>query len=314
MNCAHCGYALWNLSARRCPECGLNFQLSQWHFPPGSVLFGCPHCDYVFASLDVQVTTCPLCYGALDSESIRVIPTRNSMRIRLQRDKRIALIWRSMVRRIPWICVVVATVGLISVLGPSVARYQIDRTGPWVTIIALSSTFVGLIGLGAYTPRRRRAAVILGLLAGVSLAIYAWHHISMLESRRIDHAWVRNARQKIKGIHWAYCAYFQDHAEAPSSLMSLVDEGYVFPSAFTIAEDECSSNESLWFEDKSGKWLCCGDFMFKTAWWEAVDADEHMIVGASTKTSPYFARRVAITVRGDVHVVDDDTRTARDGL
>lgn len=45
MNCQTCGYALWNLRARQCPECGDPFLPSQFEFNHSAVAFCCPHCD-----------------------------------------------------------------------------------------------------------------------------------------------------------------------------------------------------------------------------------------------------------------------------
>lgn len=44
MQCRTCGYALWNLTEPRCPECGTKFDLREYRFKPGAVAFGCPYC------------------------------------------------------------------------------------------------------------------------------------------------------------------------------------------------------------------------------------------------------------------------------
>lgn len=48
MRCKNCDYRLWNLTSRRCPECGTPFLPSDFEFTPNSVRFCCPHCgqDY----------------------------------------------------------------------------------------------------------------------------------------------------------------------------------------------------------------------------------------------------------------------------
>ena len=45
MRCKSCGYSLWNIKARQCPECGASFRPSEHEFAPGKVQFCCPHCD-----------------------------------------------------------------------------------------------------------------------------------------------------------------------------------------------------------------------------------------------------------------------------
>lgn len=44
MRCKTCEYRLWNLPARRCPECGTPFKPSDYEFTINSVQFCCPHC------------------------------------------------------------------------------------------------------------------------------------------------------------------------------------------------------------------------------------------------------------------------------
>jgi hypothetical protein len=48
MRCKSCGYRLWNLQARRCPECGTPFRPSDFEFVCNSVEFCCPHCQQAY--------------------------------------------------------------------------------------------------------------------------------------------------------------------------------------------------------------------------------------------------------------------------
>lgn len=52
MQCKGCGYRLWNLPGRLCPECGLGFQPSQFTFTPNAVAFECPHCRQEYYGTD----------------------------------------------------------------------------------------------------------------------------------------------------------------------------------------------------------------------------------------------------------------------
>ena len=45
MRCETCGYRLWLLTSRRCPECGTEFKPSDFEFVPHAVQFCCPHCN-----------------------------------------------------------------------------------------------------------------------------------------------------------------------------------------------------------------------------------------------------------------------------
>ncbi len=46
MHCKLCNYPLWNLTSRHCPECGQGFELADYTFAPGSVVFACPLCAH----------------------------------------------------------------------------------------------------------------------------------------------------------------------------------------------------------------------------------------------------------------------------
>lgn len=48
MNCKTCGYRLWNLASRTCPECGSAFAPGEFEFAPNEVQFCCPHCQQVY--------------------------------------------------------------------------------------------------------------------------------------------------------------------------------------------------------------------------------------------------------------------------
>jgi hypothetical protein len=54
MHCRTCGYALWNLSEPRCPECGTAFDLRHYRFVPGTVGFACPHCGHLHGGMGPQ--------------------------------------------------------------------------------------------------------------------------------------------------------------------------------------------------------------------------------------------------------------------
>jgi hypothetical protein len=67
MHCKNCGYPLWNLKARQCPECGTPFRPGEFEFVANSVQFCCPHCEQVYygtgrkGHLVPQAFTCVKC-------------------------------------------------------------------------------------------------------------------------------------------------------------------------------------------------------------------------------------------------------------
>ncbi|MCH8153089.1 MAG: YIP1 family protein [Planctomycetes bacterium] len=68
MRCKNCDYALWNLKARLCPECGSAFLPSDFEFVANSVRFCCPHCDQVYYGTGKQGHLVP---GEFDCVSCR---------------------------------------------------------------------------------------------------------------------------------------------------------------------------------------------------------------------------------------------------
>ncbi len=54
MECTECGYPLWNLRARECPECGQSFLPSEYRFVKNSVQFCCLNCDQPYYGTDEE--------------------------------------------------------------------------------------------------------------------------------------------------------------------------------------------------------------------------------------------------------------------
>jgi len=48
MQCEACGYELWNIRGRTCPECGATFCPANYEFRPGAVGFDCPACGETY--------------------------------------------------------------------------------------------------------------------------------------------------------------------------------------------------------------------------------------------------------------------------
>jgi hypothetical protein len=80
MRCETCGYSLFNLTVPRCPECNAPFDVTHYTFTPGSVLFGCPHCDQLYQGNDPSGLpsprdfTCTACHQPVHVSSMRVLP------------------------------------------------------------------------------------------------------------------------------------------------------------------------------------------------------------------------------------------------
>ena len=52
MQCKKCGYHLWNIQGRTCPECGVEFSISDYDFVPNAIAFCCPHCKQDYYGTD----------------------------------------------------------------------------------------------------------------------------------------------------------------------------------------------------------------------------------------------------------------------
>ena len=80
MNCGACGYVLFNLPKPRCPECNTPFDVRTYTFEPGTVQFGCPHCDQLYEGNDARGLphpprfTCVNCQNPVDVSVMRVVP------------------------------------------------------------------------------------------------------------------------------------------------------------------------------------------------------------------------------------------------
>ncbi len=81
MRCRTCGYRLWNLVSRKCPECGTAFLPSEYRFAPSSVRFCCPHCGQDYYGTDEnghlvpKAFTCGSCGQPVSMDEMTLLPT-----------------------------------------------------------------------------------------------------------------------------------------------------------------------------------------------------------------------------------------------
>lgn len=81
MRCKTCNYRLWNLTERRCPECGMPFLPSAYEFAPQSVQFCCPHCGQGYygtgdkGHLSPPAFECISCHTRIDMDQMVLHPT-----------------------------------------------------------------------------------------------------------------------------------------------------------------------------------------------------------------------------------------------
>ena len=97
MFCKQCGYRLWNLPSRTCPECGTDFLPSEFEFTVNSVQFCCPHCQECYygtgenGHLVPVEFTCSGCQRSIHMDQMVLLPTAGVEEERTQ------------VGRVPWL-------------------------------------------------------------------------------------------------------------------------------------------------------------------------------------------------------------------
>ena len=86
MNCVRCQYLLWDLPEPRCPECGLDFDVTDYAFPKRAVAFICNHCGESYLGTDESGLPaprrfeCTRCHNELDAAWMPVRPLKDEVR------------------------------------------------------------------------------------------------------------------------------------------------------------------------------------------------------------------------------------------
>lgn len=76
MKCKGCGYSLWNVPGRTCPECGRGFLPSEFEFRANAVEFCCPGCMQQYYGSDAyglpvpRAFECVRCHAPCDLDSM----------------------------------------------------------------------------------------------------------------------------------------------------------------------------------------------------------------------------------------------------
>lgn len=82
MQCRSCGYNLWNIGSRQCPECGKEFAPSQYDFAPYSVKYLCKHCQQQYygtsprGHLDPPEFECVSCHKPVVMDEMVLLPAQ----------------------------------------------------------------------------------------------------------------------------------------------------------------------------------------------------------------------------------------------
>jgi hypothetical protein len=207
MRCKGCDYALFEIAARACPECGLPFKPSDFDFTLNSVRFCCPHCRQAYFGTDTRGHlqprrfVCVSCANEIDMDDM-IVATREEVpeavtvpdRMPWFERRRIgvvsaffATIWRSMINP-------VRLAGTLPA-GPASVRSASTLSGLWFAtlVVALtvaigtSAMFVLPAGMGV------TAGAGGGMLFGVAVTALFMFVVPLLVALALIALWVLGA-------------------------------------------------------------------------------------------------------------------------
>jgi hypothetical protein len=155
MRCKKCDYRLWNLTERRCPECGTPFRPSEFEFVPNSVQFCCPHCGQAYYGTGAKghlvpaAFSCVTCGAAIQMDETILLPASG---VQEEQTKVAALPWlerknRGLLRA--WL----ATVGAALVSPGRLMQALPERSSIWPArgFAALTLLVVAAVAVGPFS-------------------------------------------------------------------------------------------------------------------------------------------------------------------
>lgn len=163
MNCKTCGYALWDLSSRTCPECGTGFEPSEFEFNLNSVRYLCPHCrqDYYGTGagghLVPSAFDCVRCGQHIHMDEMVLLPTEGVQEDQTRADVVPWLDGQDRQRKFRFFKCLFSTIGMALVRPQVLGRVLPHRSSLWRAQLFAVLTSLGyqVVGFGA--------VVVLGL-------------------------------------------------------------------------------------------------------------------------------------------------------
>ena len=98
MQCQGCGYPLWNMAGRICPECGREFRPSDYTFAVNAVRYCCPHCDIAYYGTDENGHLLPRSFACVQCQQ----PIEMDVMVVRQRDE-LSEVSVAVVEDMPWL-------------------------------------------------------------------------------------------------------------------------------------------------------------------------------------------------------------------
>lgn len=262
VRCPECNYALWNLKARACPECGRAFSLDEWDFANSDALFACCACgEQLVGTKPLSLPdACPACDEAV--EPSLVVVQRGATGRNVPRHAREG--WRGL-RRACTATMVVGALAMFAMIlhgaGNSGGRLAPD---PLLAFVAAYAMGAGVFG--AWPAR-------LGLRVGVLLVLFAVTVAALLGSFAIQNHNQRLHQQTmwqsrcIRGVAQGMMISMQQTGTLPAEPQGLVDAQLVPPVVFYPRND--SGGFSMTPTPLPDGWLTVGEMHIDwtpTAW------------------------------------------------
>lgn len=181
MRCKQCDYRLWNLTARRCPECGTPFLPSEFEFVPNSVQFCCPHCGQAYYGTDAKghlvppAFTCVRCGAAIQMDEMILLPATGLHEEQTRVSRMPWLDWRNRGLVRAWLATVGAaltTPGRLMRLLPADAPMWPARGFALLTLFVTATVAVGpfMIFPLVVSPLSGAVQILLGTVIALLIA------------------------------------------------------------------------------------------------------------------------------------------------
>lgn len=233
MRCPECKYALWNLKARACPECGRAFTLDEWDFANSDALFACRACGgrLIGHTPEDLPDACSACGEAVERRLVvveRGVTGRDAPP--MDANKRIRQFARMA-------CTATMVAGFMAVVllavdaSDHVVGHYVRRTKPnWVLVtIAMLGINAGLFG--ARPVRLRRRVALTGTL--VALAFVALVLSSVLQdANQARHNLSMEQSRDLRGVTQSMMISMHQTGALPADPQGLIDAGYMPPELF----------------------------------------------------------------------------------
>ena len=200
MKCKGCGYSLWNVPGRTCPECGRGFVPSEFEFRANAVEFCCPGCMQQYYGSDQhgllvpRAFACVRCHAPceMDSMILRAAPGVPDDAVELHRVAWEDPLKGGVVRR--FVATVRDGISRPSQIGDALRGDVVTRKATWYAVSVLSVVAVPSVlgfvlitliapGMGSGSTRSGGAALRTAVwesIGGVGAVLASWYILGLV--------------------------------------------------------------------------------------------------------------------------------------